>query len=83
MTSGDTDSLAAKETKRINVLRIVTLVLLVTLAALASIGVFIHSKNSDKRKFEADFAINSRLIVDAFLHGVNDKLGKDCSDADA
>jgi len=70
----ETDALAAKETRGINILRMVTLGLLVTIATLFSVGVHFYATYYEKEKFEDDFATNAERIVVAFQQGVEHKL---------
>jgi len=67
--------LAAKETRGINILRLVTLILLLSIAILASVGVYFHTEHSEKKRFEDDYTTNARLIIDSFHDSVERKLG--------
>lgn len=76
-------ALAAKETKGINILRIVTLILLVTIAITASVIVFVYTKEYEEEKFETVFTMNAMRIIDAFQKNVERKLAAMSTMADA
>lgn len=69
------EALVQRETRDINILRLVVLILLITVATLASVGVYLFSFNSETQKFEDDFDYNARLIMDSFQRSVGRELG--------
>ena len=81
--SVDTDALAVRETRNINILRVVVLLLLLSVAALASFGVYSYTANYEKEKFEDSFTTNAQRIIDSFQDAVERRLGAISSMSDA
>jgi len=76
-------ALTAKETKGINILRIVTLIFVVTIAITASVVIFVYTKELEQEKFESVFTTNAKRIIDTFQENVERKLGAMNAMADA
>lgn len=73
--AADADALAAKETRFINILRIVTLILLLSIATLASLMVYTYTANYETTQFENDFKTNAQHIIDRFHDFMDSHLG--------
>jgi len=81
--SVDTDALALRETRNINILRVVVLLLLLSVAALASFGVYSYTANYEKEKFEDSFTSRAQRIINSFQDAVERRLGAISSMSDA
>jgi len=73
--SKDALTFADRETIRINILRSIALLLVLCIAAFTSWGVYYYAVNSEKEKFEAEFATNANRIIDSFNFDIERKLG--------
>jgi hypothetical protein len=71
----DYETLARKETKAVNVLRVLVLVLLLVTATLTSVGVYLHTSNAEKQNFEVDYQANAERIIESFHDAVVRRLG--------
>jgi hypothetical protein len=73
----DTDfkRLARRETKAVNVLRVLVLVLLLVTATLTSVGVYIVLSNEETKTFESGYQVNAQRIVESFHDAVERRLG--------
>jgi hypothetical protein len=67
--------LARKETKAVNVLRLLVLVLLLVTATLTSVGVYLNTSNEEKEDFEVDYQANAERIIESFHDAVVRRLG--------
>ena len=81
--SSKNDSVGSKETREINVLRVVTLILLIAIATLSSAGIYLYTANYEQEKFEDCFITNARLVIDSFHNAVERRLGAVSTLADA
>ena len=64
-----TESLARKETRVVNILRVAVLVVLVSTAALVSAVVYQYTKNEEHENFVTNFEQSAAQVVESF-HGV-------------
>jgi hypothetical protein len=71
----DYKRLARRETKAVNVLRVLVLVLLLVTAMLTSVGVFIYLSNEETQMFESGYQANAQRIVESFHDAVERRLG--------
>jgi hypothetical protein len=71
----DYKTLARRETKIVNVLRVLVLVSLLVMAALSSIGVYFYTSNEEKNNFEIGYQANAKRIVESFHDAVERRLG--------
>jgi hypothetical protein len=69
------DTLARKETKAVNVLRVLLLVLLLVTATLTSVGVYFYTSNEEKHNFEVEYQFNAERIIESFHDAVVRRLG--------
>jgi hypothetical protein len=69
------ETLARKETKRVNVLRVLVLVLLLVTATLTSVGVYRYTSHEEKQNFEVDYQANAERIIESFHNAVVGRLG--------
>jgi hypothetical protein len=71
----DYKTLARRETKVLNVLRVLVLVLLLVTTTLTSAVVYFHTSNEETKNFESDFQANAQRIVESFHDAVERRLG--------
>jgi hypothetical protein len=71
----DYKTLARKETKIVNVLRVLVLVLLLVTTTLTSVGVHFYTSNEETQKFESTYQANAQRIVESFHDAVERRLG--------
>jgi hypothetical protein len=71
----DYKTLARRETKIVNVLRVLVLLLLLITAALTSIGVYFYTSNEETHNFETGYQANAQRIVESFHDAVERRLG--------
>jgi hypothetical protein len=71
----DYKELARRETKAVNVLRVLVLVVLFVTAALASAGVYIYLSNEETNNFEKGYQASAQRIVESFHDAVERRLG--------
>jgi hypothetical protein len=71
----DYDTLARKETKAVNALRVLVLVLLLVTTTLTSVGVYLYTSNEEKQDFEVNFQANAERIIESFHDAVVRRLG--------
>jgi hypothetical protein len=71
----DYETLARKETKAVNVLRVLVLLLLFVTATLQSVGIYLYKTNEEKQKFEVEYQANAERIVESFHYAVVRRLG--------
>jgi hypothetical protein len=71
----DYKTLARKETKVVNVLRVLALVLLFVTATLTSVGVYFYTSNDEKQEFESVYQANAQRLVESFHGAVERRLG--------
>jgi hypothetical protein len=71
----DHDTLARKETKAVNALRVLVLVLLLATATLTSVGVYLYTSNEERQDFEVDYQANAERIIESFHDAVVRRLG--------
>jgi hypothetical protein len=69
------DTLARKETKAVNVLRVLVLVLLLVTATLTSVGVYLYTSNEEKDNFEVAYQANAERVIESFHDAVVRRLG--------
>jgi hypothetical protein len=69
------ETLARKETKAVNVLRVIVLVLLLVTATLTSVGVYLYTSNEEKHNFEVEYQANAERIIESFHDAVARRLG--------
>jgi hypothetical protein len=69
------ETLARKETKALNVLRVLVLVLLLVTATLTSVGVYLFTSNEEKQNFEVEYQANAERIIESFHGAVVGRLG--------
>jgi hypothetical protein len=69
------ETLARKETKRVNVLRALVLVLLLVATTLTSVGVYRYTSNEEKHNFEVAYQANAERIIESFHDAVVGRLG--------
>jgi hypothetical protein len=71
----DYETLARKETKSVNLLRVLVLVLLLVTTTLTSVGVYRYTSNDEKQNFEAAYKANAERIIESFHKAVVGRLG--------
>jgi hypothetical protein len=71
----DYETLARKETKAVNVLRVLILVLLLVTSTLTSVGVYLYTSNVEKQHFEEEHHANAERIIESFHNAVVRRLG--------
>jgi hypothetical protein len=71
----DYKRLARRETKAVNVLRVLVLVLLLVTATLTSVGVYFYTSNEEKQNFEVEYQANAERIIESFHDAVERRLG--------
>jgi hypothetical protein len=71
----DYKTLARKETKAVNVLRVLVLVLLLVATTLTSVGVYIYLSNEETQMFESGYQANAQRIVESFHDAVERRMG--------
>jgi hypothetical protein len=71
----DYETLVRKETKAVNVLRVLVLVLLLGTATLTSVGVYLYTANEEKQDFEVGYQVNAERIIESFHDAVVRRLG--------
>jgi hypothetical protein len=71
----DYKTLARRETKVVNVLRVLVLVLLFVTATLTSVGVYFYLSNDETQNFESGYQANAQRIVESFHDAVERRLG--------
>jgi hypothetical protein len=73
----DTDykTLARRETKAVNVLRVLVLVLLLVATTLTSVRVYIHLSNEETQMFESGYQANAQRIIESFHDAVERRMG--------
>ena len=71
----DYKTLAKRETKAVNVLRVLVLVLLFVAATLTSVGVYFYLSNEETQNFESGYQANAQRIVESFHDAVERRLG--------
>jgi hypothetical protein len=71
----DYDTLARKETKSVNLLRVLVLVLLLVTTTLTSVGVYRYTSNDEKQHFEVAYQANAERIIESFHKAVVVRLG--------
>jgi hypothetical protein len=71
----DYKTLARRETKAVNVLRVLVLVLLFVTATITSVGVYLYTSNDETQKFESGYQANAQRIVESFHDAVERRLG--------
>jgi hypothetical protein len=71
----DYKALARRETKAVNVLRVLVLVVLFVTATLASVGVYIYLSNEETNNFEKGYQANAQRIIESFHDAVERRLG--------
>jgi hypothetical protein len=69
------ETLARKETRAVNVLRVLVLVLLLVTATLTSVGVYLYTSNEEKEAFEVSYQVNAERIIESFHDAVVRRLG--------
>jgi hypothetical protein len=71
----DYKTLARRETKVVNVLRVLVLVLLFVTATLTSVGVYFYLSKEETQHFESTYQANAERIVESFHDAVGRRLG--------
>ena len=71
----DYKTLAKRETKIVNVLRVLVLVLLLVTATLTSVGVYFYTSNEEAQMFESAYQANAQRIVESFHDAVERRMG--------
>jgi hypothetical protein len=71
----DYNSLARRETKAVNVLRVLVLVLLFVTATLTSVGVYFYLSHDETQTFESGYQASAQRIVESFQDAVERRLG--------
>jgi uncharacterized protein (UPF0333 family) len=71
----DYKTLARRETKAVNALRVLVLVLLLVTATLTSVGVYFYTSNEETNNFESGYQANAQRIVESFHDAVERRLG--------
>jgi hypothetical protein len=71
----DYETLARKETKSVNLLRVLVLVLLLVTTTLTSVGVYRYTSNDEKQNFEVAYRANAERIIESFHNAVGSRLG--------
>jgi hypothetical protein len=71
----DNKTLARRETKVVNVLRVLVLVLLLVTTTLTSVGVYFFTSNEETQNFESTYQANAQRIVESFHDAVERRLG--------
>jgi hypothetical protein len=74
-SASDYKALARRETKAVNVLRVLVLVVLFVTATLASVGVYIYLSNEETNNFEKGYQANAQRIIESFHDAVERRLG--------
>jgi hypothetical protein len=69
------EAASLRETKVVNVLRVLVLVLLFVTATLTSAGVYFYTSNDETQKFESGYQANAQRIVESFHDAVERRLG--------
>jgi uncharacterized protein (UPF0333 family) len=69
------ETLARKETKAVNALRVLVLVLLLVTTTLTSVGVYFYTSNEEKQNFEVEYQANAERIIESFHSAVVRRLG--------
>jgi hypothetical protein len=69
------ETLVRRETKAVNVLRVLVLALLFVMATLTSTGVYLYTSNDEKNSFEAGYQNNAERIIESFHDAVERRLG--------
>jgi hypothetical protein len=69
------ETLARKETKAVNALRVLVLLLLLLMATLTSVGVYLHISFEEIHDFEVEYQANAERIIESFHDAVVRRLG--------
>jgi hypothetical protein len=69
------ETLARRETKAVNVLRVLVLMLLSVTATITSVGVYLYTSNEEKQNFEIEHQANAERIIESFHYAVVRRLG--------
>jgi hypothetical protein len=69
------ETLARRETKAVNVLRVLVLMLLLVTATITSVGVYFYTSNEEKQNFEVEYQANAERIIESFHYAVVRRLG--------
>lgn len=64
-----------RETRHVDILRVIVLILLITIAILASVGVYYFALGTEKEKFKGEFENNANLVINSFQDSVGRDLG--------
>ena len=68
------ETVAASETKLVNLLRLVLVLLLASVTVVVSVGVFTLTKNDERDRFENHVELYSSRIIDSFQHAISERL---------